>query len=92
MLICFAVSWPAAIYKSWTSRTAKGKSLVFLVFIMLGYVAGISKVLYSDGLTGFLLIPYTLNFILIFMDFLLYFRNTRLDRIRDEELAKCMVL
>ena len=25
MILCFGLSWPLSIYKSWTSRTAKGK-------------------------------------------------------------------
>ena len=29
MILCFGLSWPLSIYKSWTSRTAKGKSLYF---------------------------------------------------------------
>ena len=33
MILCFGLSWPLSIYKSWTSRTAKGKSLYFEVFI-----------------------------------------------------------
>lgn len=27
MIICFGLSWPISIRKSWTSKTAKGKSL-----------------------------------------------------------------
>ena len=29
MLVCFGLSWPFNIAKSWKSRTAKGKSLIF---------------------------------------------------------------
>ncbi len=36
MILCFGLSWPLSIYKSWTSRTAKGKSLYFEVFIWIG--------------------------------------------------------
>ena len=31
MILCFGLSWPLSIYKSWTSRTAKGKSLYFFL-------------------------------------------------------------
>ena len=86
MLICFAMSWPASLYKSWISRTAKGKSLIFLIFILLGYVAGISKVVIGEGWNSLLMIPYAFNFIIVFIDFLLYFRNVRLDKIRDAQL------
>ena len=40
MILCFGLSWPLSIYKSWTSRTAKGKSLYFEVFIWIGYIFG----------------------------------------------------
>ena len=32
MILCFGISWPLSIYKSWKSRTAKGKSLTFELF------------------------------------------------------------
>ena len=38
MVLCFGISWPVAIVKSWKSRTTKGKSLVFMLFIWVGYV------------------------------------------------------
>ncbi len=84
MLICFAVSWPAALYKSWTSRTSKGKSLLFLCFILLGYLSGIAKIIVQDGFFTFLVIPYTFNFFLIFADLILYFRNLRFDKMRGK--------
>ena len=33
MIVCFGLSWPISIWKSWKSRTAQGKSLIFEVFI-----------------------------------------------------------
>ena len=41
MILAFGLSWPLSIYKSVKSRTAKGKSLQFEIFIWLGYIAGI---------------------------------------------------
>lgn len=43
MILCFGLSWPISIRKSWVSRTAKGKSLFFEVFIWIGYVFGIAN-------------------------------------------------
>ena len=43
MIVCFGLSWPVSIYKSYTSRTAKGKSLFFEVFIWIGYVFVIGR-------------------------------------------------
>jgi hypothetical protein len=38
MVICFGILWLVNIVKSIKLKTAKGKSLVFLCFILLGYV------------------------------------------------------
>ena len=38
MIVCFGLSWPISIRKSWISRTAKGKSLFFEIFLLIGYI------------------------------------------------------
>ena len=78
MLVCFAAAWPASIHKSWISRTRKGKSLFFLLIVLVGYFAGIAKVLIG-GETPFLLIPYTLNTMFVVCDIMLYYRNYMID-------------
>ena len=83
MLICFGAAWPFSIVKSWKARTAQGKSIGFLLVILAGYIAGIAKVILSDGLGGFLLIPYSINFAMVACDACLYFRNVRLDRSKN---------
>ena len=92
MIICFGISWPVSIYKSYTSRTAKGKSLFFEVFIWVGYVFGITrKIIEMSSGESFPFLfylafgLYILNLIEISIDILLYFRNTRLDKKRDAE-------
>lgn len=82
MLTCFGAAWPISIMKSWRSGTSEGKSIGFLAVILVGYVAGIAKVLIQDGAGGFLLIPYGINFAMVAIDSLLYFRNRKLDRLR----------
>ena len=86
MIICFGLSWPVSIYKSYTSRTAKGKSLGFEVIIWIGYIFGIlRKILQlTEGGTfdwlfwlGFAF--YLINITEVTIDVILYFRNRRLD-------------
>ena len=84
MLVCFGAAWPFSLIKSWKSRTAKGKSIGFLLIVLVGYVAGILKVLIVDGITGFLLIPYSINFLMVFTEACLYFRNKKFDAMRHE--------
>ena len=78
MLLCFAAAWPLSILKSWRSRDNQGKSIGFLLTILIGYLAGIAKVLFSEGWAAFLLIPYSLNFCLVGIDTVIYFRNQKL--------------
>ena len=77
MLICFGVAWPVSIYKSYVSRTNKGKSLVFIMVVWLGYIFGIlNKVL---GHMDWVLWLYVLNLCMVSLDIALYVRNRRLD-------------
>ena len=89
MIICFGLSWPLSVYKSWKSRTSKGKSLQFEIFIWIGYIFGIAKnfIKFFNGSTGFIFFLawgfYFLNFIEITIDMALYFRNVKLDKAAD---------
>jgi hypothetical protein len=81
MLCCFGFSWPFSIAKSLKSRSAKGKSLGFMLLVEVGYVFGIiHKVLYSYN---WVIWAYVSLFLLVGVDIALYFRNAALDRQRD---------
>ena len=84
MLVCFGFSWPAMILKSLRSRTAKGKSLSFLLLVEIGYLFGIiGKIItHTYNLATFF---YFINFFMVLTDILLYFRNVRLDRERESK-------
>ncbi len=43
MLVCFGFSWPISVYKSWKGKTSEGKSSVFNILIIVGYVFGITS-------------------------------------------------
>ena len=83
MLICFGISWPFSIYKSYTSRSTKGKSLVFLYVIAAGYVAGIlHKIFYHfDGVIVF----YLINLLLVIADIALFYRNMWIEKQRSTQ-------
>ena len=89
MIVCFGLSWPLSVYKSWKSRTAKGKSLQFEIFIWIGYIFGIAKnfIMYANGSSSWIFFLgwafYFLNFIEITVDMALYFRNVKLDKAAD---------
>lgn len=77
MLICFGAAWPFSLYKSYTSHSTEGKSVLFLAVIIIGYIAGIlNKVLYHyDGVVYL----YLLNLVMVGADLSLYFHNNRLN-------------
>lgn len=81
MVICFGISWPISIMKSYKSRTAKGKSVIFIIFIIIGYLSGITNKIVGNQI-NFVLIFYCINLIAVSIDLFLYARNRRLDMIR----------
>jgi hypothetical protein len=79
MLVCFGAAWPVSIYKSLKSRQVAGKSLPFLIIILIGYMAGVlHKILFHYDLVIFL---YILNALMVTLDIILYLRN-RLYHVR----------
>jgi len=78
MLLCFGAAWPLSIYKSYKSKTAKGKSLFFIIIIFIGYLSGtIHKIFYN---LDFVVYIYILNTILVFIDILITLKNIQNDR------------
>ena len=80
MIVLFGCSWPMNVIKSYKTRTTKGKSLPFLLFIFVGYICGIISKLLSPGFKWYVLFFYILNFLMVGTDLLLYIRNYRLDK------------
>ena len=92
MIVSFGASWPLNVKKSYKARTAKGKSPAFLCLILFGYIAGIiSKLVNQNYMANFaqkwyVLVFYVLNFIMVSIDFALYIRNLRLDKLALKEI------
>ena len=73
MLICFGAAWPMNIAKSLKTKSTKGKSLSFLLTIMVGYVSDIThKILYSQDIV---MVLYIINLVMVSIDTGLYFYN-----------------
>lgn len=89
MILSFGASWPLNVRKSYQARTAKGKSPGFLCLILFGYIAGIASKFANEaymaaiGEKWYVLFFYFLNFAMVSVDLLLYFRNRKLDREND---------
>ena len=87
MMVSFGLSWPISVIKSYKARTAKGKSLLFLAAIFVGYICGITSKLVAEKIT-YVLIVYIINFCIVCVDISLYFRNLRLDRLADASRSR----
>ena len=82
MLVCFGISWPLTVYKSYKIGTAKGMSQAFILMIMCGYVAGITAKILS-GRINYVLAAYIINLIIVSADLAVYYRNRHLDKMRE---------
>lgn len=79
MIISFGISWPLSIIRSLRARSAKGKSLLFMLFICFGYFCGIAaKTIKGDFNLAYYF--YYLNVTMVMIDVALCFRNRKLDR------------
>ena len=89
MIVCFGISWPFNVARSYRARTTKGKSLVFLICIIVGYIAGIASKLTSAAYMSafsekwYVLIFYFINIVMVLADLAIYVRNYRLDKVRE---------
>ena len=77
MMVCFGVSWPLSIYKTYKVKNPAGKSIAFLWLIIAGYVSGmVSKIVggHIDWVIGL----YALNTAMVATDlFLVYLYRAR---------------
>ena len=67
MLICFGVAWPFSIYKMLKTKKSQGKSLVFIVVIFTGYIAGM--LFQWFGTRNAAIFLYTINAAMVLVDF-----------------------
>ena len=76
MVLSFGLSWPISIVKTLKSKTAKGKSPVFIGLIVFGYICGITSKLLSKNIT-YVFAFYCLNLVMTSFDLCLnlYYRN-----------------
>lgn len=72
MLICFGASWPFAVMKTYKTKNVKGKSVVFLSLIVIGYIAGIfHKLNFHYDIVVWL---YVLNLVMVSADLAMWFK------------------
>jgi hypothetical protein len=79
MLICFGLSWPISVYKSFKSKSTKGKSVVFIGAIIVGYISGIIGKIVNNNI-NYVFVLYCFNLLVVSIDLCSYFHNKRLER------------
>ncbi len=75
MLICFGLAWPFSIYKTIRYKEARGKSIIFMLIVFIGYVFGIlHKLFYNFDAVIYL---YVLNAMMVSIDIMLYHKYSK---------------
>jgi len=90
MLVLFGLSWPFNIAKSYKSRTTKGKSLIFELCVIAGYIFGVAGKLVTYATTGVFAYSiwfYFADIAMVAADIVLYFRNLKLDKAAEKSEA-----
>lgn len=73
MLLCFGCSWPNNIATTLKNKSHKGKSLIFLILVDIGYLCGIAAKFVSGSFHWYVVFFYVLNFCMVTTDMILYF-------------------
>ena len=79
MLFSFGFSWPFAIARTYRAKRVDGKSPMFMIIVLIGYVFGISAHL-VEGSKLWLCWVYLLHMAFVATDLVLYFRYSRRSR------------
>lgn len=73
MMIAFGCSWPNNIITTYKNKSTKGKSVIFLFLVDIGYICGILGKILSGNIVWYVMFFYILNFIMVTTDLTLYF-------------------
>ena len=79
MLVLFGISWPISLAKSIKSKSTKGKSLIFLILIDIGYICGMASKFVSTTFVWatdwWVFMIYAINFSFVSADLIVYLIN-----------------
>ena len=85
MIVSFGLSWPNNIMTTLRNKSAKGKSLAFLLLIDIGYLCGIAGKLVGGNFVWYVLFFYILNFCMVTTDICLYFYYWHRERAAQQK-------
>lgn len=78
MLLLFGISWPVSIVKTVKVKKTGSKSIVFLIFIMSGYLCGIVNKIINGA--DYVIIFYSINFVMVGIDAMLYLKYRKREK------------
>ena len=81
MLCLFGCSWPFNIAKSLRAKTAKGKSVVFELLVLVGYLIGKLYAYRQTGTLAYSVWFYIADILMVSVDLVLYCINARRDKL-----------
>ena len=81
MLVCFGLSWPISVYKSVTTKSTQGKSVIFLFAIIIGYIAGIASKAIAGNI-NYVFGLYIFNLCVVSLDLVLFFINKHRENVK----------
>lgn len=81
MLVCFGLSWPMSIYKTYKVKNPAGKSIGFMWLIIIGYISGMLNKIF--GTMDWVVWLYALNTFMVAADLFLVYRYR--GRVAPEE-------
>jgi hypothetical protein len=83
MLVTFGLAWPANILNTLRVKSSRGRTPVFLIIVIAGYLCGLGSKFASPAPLNYVAVFYLINLAMVSTDLLLYFRYRALDRRRD---------
>ena len=91
MLILFGASWPFAIAKTYRAKRVDGKSPLFEIIVIAGYLCGIGSH-FASGQGMWVVGVYVLDILLVSTDLSLYFYYSFRNRGRASYAARPKVV
>ena len=92
MLICFGCSWPISIFKSWRTKFVRGKSVGFMMLVVVGYLAGtvakLARAAHTGEIPEFTTPLYFINAVLVMVDLTLYYKYRHNHEPVTKDLAR----
>ena len=80
MLFAFGFSWPFAILKTYRAKRVDGKSPIFMIIVIIGYLCGILAHV-VEGTKLWLCFIYVIDILLVSTDLSLYFHYCHKNRL-----------